>query len=47
MAEVATVFGARDAGLARFEGRATGEKGTRLRELYDTYVRTREAYEAL
>lgn len=45
MAEVVAVFG-RDAGLARFEGRARGEKGTRLRELHDIYVRARDAYEA-
>ena len=46
MAEVATVFGERDAGMARFHGRATGEPGSRLRELYDRYVKARDAYEA-
>ncbi|MBK8542222.1 MAG: hypothetical protein IPL62_00830 [Caulobacteraceae bacterium] len=46
MAEVRTIFGERDAGMARFHGRATGEPGTRLRELYDLYVKAREAYEA-
>jgi hypothetical protein len=46
MAEVATVFGERDAGLARFQGRANGEPGTRLRELYNLYVKARDAYEA-
>ena len=46
MAEVRRVFGERDAGMARFHGRATGEPGTRLRELYDLYVKAREAYEA-
>lgn len=44
MAEVVAVFGARDAGLARFHGRATGEPGSRLRELYEHYVKTRDAY---
>lgn len=46
MAEVAAVFGAREAGLARFQGRATGEPGSRLRELYDCYVKARDAYDA-
>jgi hypothetical protein len=46
MAEVRTVFGDREAGLARFHGRATGEPGTRLRELYDRYVKARDAYNA-
>lgn len=46
MEEVRNVFGERDAGMARFHGRATGEPGTRLRELYDAYVKTRAAYEA-
>lgn len=44
MAEVRSVFGERDAGMARFHGRATGEPGTRLRELYDVYVKARDAY---
>jgi hypothetical protein len=46
MAEVAAVFGEREAGLARFQGRATGEPGSHLRELYDRYVKTRDAYQA-
>jgi len=46
MAEVRAVFGEREAGLARFQGRATGEPGTRLRELYDRYVKARDAYDA-
>lgn len=46
MAEVAQVFGEREAGLARFQGRATGEPGSRLRELYDRYVKARDAYNA-
>jgi hypothetical protein len=45
MAEVAAVFGERDAGLARFQGRATGEPGSRLRELYNRYVAARDAYQ--
>lgn len=44
MAEVAAVFGAREAGMARFHGRATGEPGSHLRELYDQYVKARDAY---
>jgi len=44
MAEVAIVFGERDAGLARFHGRAKGDPGTPLRELYDRYVKARDAY---
>lgn len=44
MAEVRVVFGDREAGLARFQGRANGEPGTRLRELYDRYVKARDAY---
>jgi hypothetical protein len=44
MAEVVVVFG-RDAGLARFQERANGEPGTRLRELYNRFVAAREAYE--
>jgi hypothetical protein len=46
MEEVRVVFGDREAGLARFHGRATGEPGTRLRELYDRYVKARDAYNA-
>jgi hypothetical protein len=46
MCEVRAVFGDREAGLARFHGRATGEPGTRLRELYDRYVKARDAYNA-
>lgn len=45
MDEVRAVFGERDAGMARFHGRATGEPGSRLRELYDRYVKTRDAYD--
>jgi len=46
MAEIAAVFGEREAGLARFHGRATGDPGTRLRELYNEYVKARDAYDA-
>ncbi len=45
MAEVAVVFGEREAGLARFQDRANGAPGTRLRDLYNVYVRTRDAYQ--
>lgn len=44
MAEVAVVFGERDAGIARFDGRATGERGSHLRDLYEQYMKAREAY---
>lgn len=44
MAEVAAIFGERDAGMARFQDRANGEPGTRLRELYNAYVVARDAY---
>lgn len=47
MKEVTAVFGASDAGMARFQGRATGEPGSRLRELYNAYVKVRDAYAAL
>ncbi len=47
MHEVAAVFGASDASMARFQGRATGEPGSRLRELYNAYVKVRDAYAAL
>ena len=46
MAEVELVFGKSEAGLARFHGRATGEPGSRLRELYDRYTKARDAYSA-
>ena len=46
MAEVAAVFGDREAGMARFDGRGAGEPGSRLRELYDLHVKARNAYEA-
>jgi hypothetical protein len=46
MAEVAAIHGDRDAGMARFHGRAMGEPGSRLRELYDQYVKARDAYKA-
>lgn len=47
MTEVALVFGERDAGLARFDGRGMGEQGSRLRELYNAYEKARDAYQAL
>ena len=46
MTEVRNVFGERDAGMARFHGRANGEPGTHLRKLYDRYVKARDAYVA-
>lgn len=47
MAEVVAVFGERDAGLARFDERANGEPGSRLRELYNQYVAARDAYRSV
>ncbi|MFO1018855.1 MAG: hypothetical protein U1E03_14760 [Hyphomonadaceae bacterium] len=46
MDEVRAIFGERDAGMARFHGRAKGEPGTRLRELYDRYIKARDAYDS-
>lgn len=46
MTEVRSQFGEREAGMARIHGRATGEPGTRMRELYEQYVKTRDAYNA-
>lgn len=46
MAEVVVVFGERFAGMARFQERANGEPGTRLRELYNEYVAARDAYQS-
>jgi hypothetical protein len=45
MAEVAVVFGVREAGLARFDGRARGEPGTKLRELFAAYEKAQDAYD--
>lgn len=47
MAEVIAVFGERDAGMARFNERANGEPGSRLRGLYNQYVATRDAYRSV
>ena len=46
LAEIEVVFGAKEAALARYEGRATGEPGTPLRDLYDRQKKARGAYEA-
>ena len=47
MDEVVAVFGAKDSGMARFQARANGEPGTKLRELYDKYVAARDAYTSI
>ena len=47
MTEVVAVFGKRDADMARFDERANGEPGSRLRELYDRYVIARDAYKSV
>jgi hypothetical protein len=47
MTEVERVFGERDADMARFDGRATGERGSHLRALYEQYVKARDAYRAV
>jgi hypothetical protein len=44
MLEVQAVFGVRDASYARYQDRAMGEPGSRLRELYKEYEKAREAY---
>lgn len=44
MAEVVAVFGERESGMARFQERANGEPGSKLRTLYNEYVSAREAY---
>ena len=46
MLEVQTAFGTRDASYARYQDRAMGEPGSRLRELYDAYMTARDAYAA-
>ena len=46
MAEVALVFGEKEASMARFHDRANGEPGSRLRELYNDFVKARDAYNA-
>jgi hypothetical protein len=46
MVEVVAEFGERNAGLARFQDRANGQPGTRLRQLYNSYVAARDAYSA-
>ena len=47
MTEVIALFGERNSGMARFQERANGEPGTRLRELYDAYVAARDAYQSV
>ncbi|MES1156442.1 MAG: hypothetical protein ABUL73_01570 [Alphaproteobacteria bacterium] len=44
MSEIVRLFGDRDAGSVRFHGKGAGEPGSRLREFYDRYVKTRDAY---
>ena len=44
MVEVVNAFGERESGLARYHDDAKGDPGTPLRELYNAYVRTRDAY---
>ena len=44
MLEVQAVFGRRDATYARYQDRARGEPGSRLRELYKAYESARAAY---
>jgi len=46
MLEVQALFGARDASYARYQDRAMGEPGSRLRELYCAYATARDAYAA-
>lgn len=44
MFEIVRIFGDSNAGRARCLGRATGELGSHLRELYDLYLTARDAY---
>ena len=46
MAEVESIFGARDASYARYQDRATGEPGSQLRILHEAFVSARAAYKA-
>ncbi|HEY3254431.1 MAG TPA: hypothetical protein VGJ91_10795 [Polyangiaceae bacterium] len=46
MLEAAAVLGERDAQMARYQDRANGEPGSRLRELYKTYIAARDAYQS-
>jgi hypothetical protein len=47
MSEIARVFGVKDAGRARIQGRASGEPGSHLRALYDQSETARIAYQAV
>ena len=44
MLEVQAVFGVREASYARYQDRAMGDPGSRLRELYKAYESARAAY---
>ncbi|MET0545949.1 MAG: hypothetical protein ABWZ40_06535 [Caulobacterales bacterium] len=46
MVEVVAVLGAKDAQMARYQERANGKPGTRLNQLYNTYIAARDAYMA-
>ena len=43
-AEVVAVLGAREASLARYQGRANGLPGTRLNDLYNLFLVAQRAY---
>lgn len=46
VAEMEAVLGAREASLARYQGRANGAPGTRLNELYNLFIAAQTAYTA-
>ena len=46
MAQVLAEFGPRDADMARFQDRAKGEEGSKLRKLHDRYQAAYAAYKS-
>ncbi len=46
LAEVVAVLGAREASLARYQGRANGVPGSRLNDLYNLFLIAQRAYMA-
>lgn len=46
LAEVEAVLGAREASLARYQGRANGAPGTRLNDLYNRFIAAQDEYKS-
>jgi|GEM_PF-1542279 len=46
LAEVESVLGAREASLARYQGRANGAPGSRMNDLYKSFLAAQSAYSA-